>query len=121
MALRRLQWRLHTLGPDLASWPERERRAALDLLRRSMPAQQMLADAMERDSAPLPDTAVQCRMQVRLRAALGPVSRTMAGLRWGAMAACVAAGLLAGLAWDSDAMDWFTADVETGFQVASLP
>lgn len=121
MALRRLQWRLHTLGPDLASWPERERRAALDLLRQSVPARQMLADAMERDGAPAPDEVVQCRMQVRLRAALCPASAWVAGLRWGALAACVLAGLMVGGAFDGEPSDPLAAGLEASTQVAALP
>lgn len=121
MRLHRFHWCLRSRGPDLSAWPERDREAALVLLRQSAPARQLLADAFEHDALPCPDPAVQCRMLARLHDALCPASRAVAGLRWGALGACLLAGWLIGAALDLDPSDVFTPNLEGGFQVAALP
>jgi hypothetical protein len=97
MTRRRLDWLLRARGTDLAAWPERERHAALVLLRRSRAARQSLADLMAGDNTPEPDSAAVCRMQLALRHALAPRPVLVRGIGWSALAACAAAGLYVGI------------------------
>lgn len=98
LSARRLDWALRTRGPALNTWPGDERAAALSLLRRSRAARNLLAAALEAEAPPPPDPAVQCRMLGVVRRALAPAPPVLRGMRWGAMAACAAAGLYIGLA-----------------------
>lgn len=110
MTLRRLEWLLRSLGPGVADWPERDRQAALALLRRSARARSALADALALEDAPASDPVLLCRMQARLRAWVMPASPAAAGMRWGALAACALAGLWLGVSLDADpAPDLFAA------------
>lgn len=117
MDMRRLHWCLRTLGPDVSEWPDHHRHPALLLLRQSVLARQVLADALEADIAPAPDAAGLCRMHAAVQAALRPLS----GMRWGVLAACVMAGLLLGIAADLEPVDLFALDLGAEVQVASLP
>lgn len=92
LSRRRLEWLIRARGTDLAGWPERERTAAIALLRRSPEARQLLADALVVDDAPETDCAVLSRMQAALRRSLAPLPFLLRGLRAGALLACVAAG-----------------------------
>lgn len=98
MTPRRFDWVLRTRGPVLAEWPERDRAAALDLLRHDKAAQQMLADSLSAETPPAPDMAARCRMQAKLRRALAPAAPLLRGMRWGALVVCAATGLYLGLA-----------------------
>ncbi len=98
LSARRLDWALKTRGPVLQDWPEHERAAALSLLRRSRTARHLLADALAREDAPAPEPVALCRMQAVVRHALAPSPPVLRGMRWGALAACAAAGLYIGLA-----------------------
>ena len=118
MLLRQLDWLLRTRGPTLAEWPDRDRAAAMALLRRSARARQMLADMLAQEDAPTPDPAVLCGMLRRLRAALAPASPMVNGARWGALLACAAVGLWLGLAFDDSGP---TPELFPVVQVASLP
>lgn len=117
MDLRRLQWCLRTLGPDVSEWPDHHRHPTLLLLQDSAQARQLLADALECDASPTSDAAGLCRMQARVQAALRPLS----GMRWGLLAACAIAGLLLGIAADLEPADLFALDLGAEVQVASLP
>ncbi len=118
MPLRRLDWLLHAHGPAVAEWPDRDRRAALALLRRSARARQILAEALAHEDAPAHDPALLCRMLGRLRAGLAPASPVAAGVRWGALAACALAGLWLGVALDDPGP---APDLFPVVQTASLP
>ena len=98
LSARRLDWALRTRGPVLQDWPADERDAALSLLRRSRSARNLLAQALAGEADAPPDPAALCRMQSVVRRALAPPPPVMRGMRWGAMAACAAAGLYIGLA-----------------------
>ena len=117
MDMRRLQWCLRTLGPDVSEWPDHHRHPALLLLQQSAHARQVLADALEADTLPTPDAAGLCRMQAAVQAALRPLS----GMRWGVLAACAIAGLLLGIAADLEPAGLFALDLGAEVQVASLP
>ena len=93
LSRRRLEWLVRARGTDLSTWPEAERLAALELLRRSPDAQRVLADALVAEEAPELDRAVAERMQAALRRSLAPLSLLMSSLRAGALIACVAAGV----------------------------
>lgn len=97
MSPRRLAWVLRARGPELCAWPERERLAALALVRRDPAARQLLAEALSAEEAPPPDPAAAIRIQNTIHRALAPLSPLLRGIRWGVMAACVLAGLYAGL------------------------
>ena len=110
---RRLEWLVRSLGTDLARWPALERRAVLDLLRRSPEAQAVFAEALALDDD-VPhevldtDRAVFNRIQVGLRRHLAPLSTRLRGLCVGALIACVAAGLYLGIDTEApDASDLF--------------
>ena len=97
MTPRRLDWTLRSRGTLLSAWPDTERQAALRLLRHSRTARDMLADALATEDGPLPDAAAVSRIQGRVRRALTPPAPVLRGMRWGAVAACLAAGLYLGL------------------------
>ncbi len=99
MTLRRLEWALRSRGPALDAWPEGEREAALALLRDDAAARRVLADALAGDEdAPETeaDRVVLFRMQRVVRRALAPSPPVVRGIGYGAMAACLAAGLYLG-------------------------
>lgn len=106
MTPRRFDWALRTRGPALDTWPAAERDAALELLRHDADARRALADAMvleplePSDEATASDTeqAALRRMQLAVRRALAPSPPVVRGLGFGAMAACLAAGLYLGAA-----------------------
>lgn len=93
LSRRRLEWLVRARGTDLSAWPEAERLAALELLRRSPEAQLAFADALVTEDAPETDRAVFDRMQAVLRRSLAPLSPWMRGVWTGALVACMAAGL----------------------------
>ena len=97
MTPRRFEWTLRARGPRLADWPETDRFAALALLRRSRAARLALADALADEDAPAPDPATLHRMQGTLRRRMTPVPVMAHPMRWGALAACAAAGLYLGI------------------------
>lgn len=97
MTARRFDWTLRSRGTRLAAWPGAEREAALRLLRRSAAARSALADALALEDGPEPDPVALGRMQGTVRHALLPASPVLRGIRWGAIAACVAAGLYLGV------------------------
>ncbi|MGI4950489.1 MAG: hypothetical protein ACRYGM_01670 [Janthinobacterium lividum] len=97
MTVRRFEWALRTRGTGLAAWPDRERQAALRLLRRSGAAQDMLAEMLAMEDGPQADPAAALRIQGKVRRALTPPTAVLRGMRMGAIAACAAAGLYFGL------------------------
>ena len=97
MTPRHFAWSLRARGPDLSAWPAPDRAAAMALLRGDAALRTLLADALADDDAPEGDAAGLCRMQAVVRRALAPPPPLLRGLRWGALAACVAAGLYLGL------------------------
>lgn len=101
MTARRFDWALRTRGCVLAEWPGAERDAALQLLRRSAGARRRLADALAAEDGAEAETAdsvfVLARIRAAVRRALSPPRPVVRGLRWGAIAACAAAGLYLGL------------------------
>ena len=99
MTARRFAWLLRTRGPAVAAWPETDRAAAVALLRHDAVTRQFLADALSAEDAPQPDCVVLARMQAVVRQALAPATPVARGMRWGALAACVAVGLYVGVAW----------------------
>jgi hypothetical protein len=105
MTPRRFAWALRSRGPALADWPLAERAAAVCLLRRNPAAREMLAEALADEDAPASDAAALSRITCPVQRALAPLTPLMRGLRWGAIAACLAAGLYLGLApVDADAV-----------------
>lgn len=98
MTPRRLDWLLRASGTDLSAWPAGDRAAALALVRLDPTARAMLADALAREDASPADPAALARMQCGLRRCLLQLPPLPFGLRWGALAACTAAGLYFGIA-----------------------
>ena len=109
MTPRRLDWALRTRGTAMADWPAHERDAALALLRRDAAARAVLADALARDDGgtahaspgaadAAADPAALARMQCGLQLCLLQLPPLPFGLRWGALAACLAAGAYLGIA-----------------------
>ena len=98
MTPRQFAWALRARGADLAFWPERERDAALALLRSDAGCRSVLADmlASEVYEPGVGDAAGLCRMQAAIRRALAPATPVMRALRWGVLAGCVAAGAYLG-------------------------
>ena len=91
---RRLEWLLRARGPDVDAWPAADRVAALELMRRSQPAQLAYAEALAReDDVVETDCAVFSRMQAALRRRLAPLPLALRGLGVGVLVACVVAGL----------------------------
>jgi hypothetical protein len=103
LSRRRLEWLVRARGTDLSTWPDKERLAALELLRRSPEAQLAFADALVNEDAPEIDGAVFARMQAALRRSLAPLSLLTRGLRAGALLACVAGGLYVATSQDLSA------------------
>ena len=98
MTPRRLDWALRLYGTNLATWPAAEREAALSLLRRCGQARQVVASALAEEDVPPADAALLAIMQQRLGRRLAARSPARPAIRWGALAACAAAGLYLGIA-----------------------
>ncbi len=96
MTPRRFAWALQARGPGIAEWPMRERVAALCLLRRNSAARDLLAETLAAEDAPLFDAVALARVTCPVSRALAPLTPLMRQVRWGALAACVAAGLALG-------------------------
>ncbi len=101
MTPRTLDWLIRLHGPALAVWPERERRDALALLRRSAQARSTLAAALAGDdlAAEEDDAAALARMQKGLDEAIAArmmPARLASGARWSALAACAVLGIWLG-------------------------
>ncbi len=101
MTPRTLDWLIRLHGPALAAWPERERLAALALLRRSAQARSVLAEALADDDASVEgeDAAALARMREGLDDAIAAhmmPARLALGARWGALAACAVLGIWLG-------------------------
>lgn len=97
MTPRHFAWALRARGPELQTWPQRERLEVLALVRSDPAARQLFAEALSAEDAPPPDPAAAIRMQRIVHRALAPLSPLLHSIRWGMMAACVLAGLYAGL------------------------
>ncbi len=97
MTQRRFAWALRARGPALTEWPASERSAAVCLLRRNAAARELLAEALANEDAPSVDPAALERITCPVKRALAPLTPTMRGLRWGAVLACLGAGLYLGL------------------------
>ncbi len=118
MTCRRLDWMLRARGTDMTCWPEADRCAAVAMLRRNVAARMALADALAEEAAPELDQAAMQRMQCTLRRHLAPLPAVVRGIGWGALAACVAAGLYLGVVVneaDSPAPDLFTSAQTVSF------
>lgn len=96
MTPRRFAWALRARGPGLAEWPARERMGALCLLRRNAEARELLVEALAAEDAPAPNAVLLDRVICPVRRALAPLTPAMRGLRWGALAGCIVAGLAIG-------------------------
>jgi hypothetical protein len=118
LSRRRLEWLVRARGTDLAAWPEAERLAAIALLRSSPDARKVFADALVAEAAPENDCVVIERMQAALRRSLAPLPLLMRGLRAGALAACVVAGVYLATTLQPDPDP--TTDVFTSAQTLSL-
>lgn len=108
---RRFEWLVRSRGTDLMAWPEADRAATVELLRRSPEAQSAFADALAREDEAGEDeeSAVLERMQAALRRRLAPVPVVWRCVCAGALAACMAAGLyLAADRAEPDATDLFS-------------
>lgn len=92
---RRLEWLVRARGTDLTVWPEADRIATMDLLRRSPEAQSVFADALASEDATVDasECAVLERMQTALRHRLAPLPVVWRCVCVGALAACMAVGL----------------------------
>ena len=97
MTPRRFAWALGARGPAVADWPAAERSAALCLLRRSGAARELLAEALSAEDAPGADAVALARIVCPVQRALAPLTPFMRGIRWGAVAACLAAGAYVGV------------------------
>jgi len=106
MTPRNFEWLLRLRGAALTEWPERERRAAITLLRGSAQARDALADALAReDDQDVEDEPALARLQLGLAAAIAAQqapTRLAAGARWGALAACALLGAWLGAAQPFD-------------------
>lgn len=108
MTPRQFDWTLRVRGPALSAWPATEREAALALLQRHGGARDGLAAALAADEDGAEDAAgcvldrIRGRVQAQmaLRATAAPALRW--GVRGGALAACLVAGLWAGGALDGE-------------------
>ena len=91
---RRLEWLLRARGTDVSTWPETDRHAALELMRRSDPARLSYAEALAREDDVIDtDCAVFCRMQAVLRRSLAPLPVALRAVAVGVLVGCVVAGL----------------------------
>ncbi len=104
MTLRRLDWRLRTVGAAIADWPEGERQEALLLLRHSAAARRLLADvlAAAEDEIRPEECPILARMQLRLGGALAKRRGASVGMRLGALAGCAMVGIWLGVAQAQD-------------------
>lgn len=110
MTPRRLDWTLRVYGTELAAWPMAEREAAWALMLRCGEARQIMAEALMREDAPLPDAALLASMQCRLGRHLAASLSMLPAIRWSALAACAAAGLYFGaVGIDTEQPDLFAA------------
>ena len=94
----------------------RERTAAHGLLRRSQRARTLFADALAAEPSPGPDECAVATILIGLRRRMVASTPTNTTLRWGALAPCAMAGLMAG--------QWLTATAPDAFQMvqaAALP
>jgi ferric-dicitrate binding protein FerR (iron transport regulator) len=98
MTPRKLDWMLRMRGPALHDWPPADHADAIALMRTSAEARKMLADALAAEDEPAPDRAALGRIRRHVHHALAPTPPVMRGIRLGALAACMAAGLYIGLA-----------------------
>ncbi len=101
MTPRNLDWLIRLHGPALAAWPERERLAALALLRGSAQARSVLAEALAHDESAIEDedAAALARMRGGLDDAIAArmvPGRLASGARLGALAACAVLGIWLG-------------------------
>ena len=103
MTPRQFDWHLRVHGSALSAWPAPERAAALALLHADEGARDRLAASLELLDGD-DDPAALGRMKRRLQARIAP--RAAPALRWGvrggALAACMMAGLWAGGVLDSE-------------------
>ena len=114
---RRLEWLLQARGTDVAAWPDADRIAALELMRRSDQAQLAYAEALAHEgdfggAESDTDGAVFQRMQAVLRRRLAPLPVALRGLSVGVLVGCVVAGLYLATAMAVEpevAPDFFTA------------
>ncbi|MGI4792806.1 MAG: hypothetical protein ACRYF2_10970 [Janthinobacterium lividum] len=94
---RRLEWLVRSRGTDLTVWPEADRVATMDLLRRSPEAQSVFADALASEDDAVGTEANECavleRMQAVLRRRLAPLPMVWRCVCAGALVACMATGL----------------------------
>ena len=97
MTPRRFAWTLQARGSDVADWPAAERSAALCLLRRSVAARELLAEALSAEDAPGLDVAALARITCPVQRALAPLTPIMRGIRWGIVAVCLVAGAYVGV------------------------
>ena len=97
MTPRRFAWALQARGPAVADWPMPERLGAMALLRHCPQSRELLAEALAAEDAPAFDEAALARVTGPGRPALAPLTPIMRGLRWGAIVACLGAGLYLGV------------------------
>jgi hypothetical protein len=98
MTPRHFAWSLRARGPEIPTWPLRERLGALALLRSCAASREILAEALASEEAPPPDVAALDRVTCPVRRALAPLSPLMRGVSWAGLVACLAAGLYLGAA-----------------------
>jgi hypothetical protein len=113
----RFSRRLAQRGPDLAGWPESERKAALRLLRRSAAARRRYVAALDDDAglgieAATVDPAVTARLMAGAWRGIAaeahrsaPVRRIrlpVPAMRWSGLAACAVLGVWVG--WTASAI-----------------
>ena len=118
MSVRRLDWALRTRGAEIEAWPDADRLAARALLRRSVKAREVFADALAREDAPPHECEVAARIVGVLRRSFVASTPLRTGMRWGALAACAVAGLYAGQAYLASQMQ---GDVFQVVQAAAVP
>ena len=104
MTPRQFDWHLRIHGPAVSAWPAPVRADALELLRADEDARDRLAASLEMLDGD-DDPVALCRMRSSLQARLASRTATPAlrwGVRGGALAACLVAGLWAGGVLDSE-------------------
>ena len=104
MTPRQFDWHLRVHGPALSAWPAPARAEALVLLRTHDDVREQLAACLETLGGDDDPDALN-RMRSRLQARLAPSSAAPAlrwGVRGGALAACMVAGLWAGGVLDNE-------------------
>lgn len=108
MTVRQFEWHLRVHGATVSAWPPLARSGALALLGRDARVRNRLADTLAAldDEEAADDPCLLGRMQGRVcaqvarRVSAAPVLRW--GMRSGALAACLAAGLWAGGVLDQE-------------------